>query len=80
VGGHQGKRPPRLGYGFGAPSAGYGGGMENRDRDEREQTARETTSPSKPTHEASTPPGNPDRDEEAIKKAEEGLERAGGGH
>jgi hypothetical protein len=54
--------------------------MESPEREEREQTARETTSPDKPTHEASAPPGNPDRNEDAIKEAEEGLERAGGGH
>ena len=54
--------------------------MENPEREEREQSARETTSPDKPTHEASAPPGNPDRNEDAIKEAEEALERAGGGH
>ena len=54
--------------------------MENPEREEREQTGRETTSPNEPTHEATTPPGNPDRDEDAIKEAEEGLEQAGGGH
>ena len=54
--------------------------MENREREEREETGRETTSPNKPTHEATTPPGNPDRDEDAVKEAEKGLEQAGGGH
>jgi hypothetical protein len=54
--------------------------MENTERKEREQTGDETTSPDKPTHEASAPPGNPDRDEDAIKEAEEALDRAGGGH
>ena len=38
-----------------------------------------TRSPS-PTHEATTPPGQGDRDEEAIKDSEEGLDKAGGGH
>lgn len=54
--------------------------MENPEREEREQTDRETTSPNEPTHEATTPPGNPDRDEDAIDEAQEGLEQAGGGH
>jgi hypothetical protein len=53
--------------------------MENPEREEREQTDRETTSPNELTHEATTPPGNADRDEDAIKEAEEGLEQAGGG-
>jgi hypothetical protein len=53
--------------------------MENPKRED-EQTGGETTSPDEPTHEATTSPGNPDRDEDAVKKAEEGLEQAGGGH
>lgn len=56
------------------------GGVENSEREEREQIGRETTSPNEPTHEATTPPGNPDRDEDAVKEAEEGLEQSGGGH
>ncbi len=75
----EGKRPPGLG-GFRTQNAGYGSSMENPEREEREQTGGETTSPDKPTHEATTPPGNPDRDEDAIKEAEEGLEQAGGAH
>ena len=38
------------------------------------------TSPEQPTHEATTPPGNADRDEDAIQKGEEQIDRAGGGH
>ena len=53
--------------------------MESPERDEREQTDGETTSPREPTHEATTPPGNPNRDEDAVKEAEERLEQAGGG-
>ncbi len=53
--------------------------MENQEREEREQTD-ETTSPEEPTHEATTPPGNPERDEGAVREAEEGLDQAGGGH
>ncbi len=39
-----------------------------------------TTSPKQPTHEATRPPGNPERDEDAVRKGEENLDRAGGGH
>jgi hypothetical protein len=65
---------------FCAQEARVDDGMENAEREEREETGRETTSPSKPTHEATTPPGNPDTDEDAVKEAEKGLEQAGGGH
>jgi hypothetical protein len=54
--------------------------MENPEREEREETVRETTSPNDPPHEATTPPGNPETDEDAVKEAEEGLGQAGGGH
>jgi hypothetical protein len=39
-----------------------------------------TAPPSGKTHEATTPPGQGDRDEEAIRKGEENLDRAAGGH
>lgn len=38
------------------------------------------TSPDEPTHEATTPPGNGERDESAIEKGEDQIEQAGGGH
>lgn len=38
------------------------------------------TSPDDPTHEATTPPGNPEVDEEAARRARENLEQSGGGH
>ncbi|HVL95809.1 MAG TPA: hypothetical protein VM266_08100 [Solirubrobacteraceae bacterium] len=38
------------------------------------------TSPSQPTHEATSPPGNPEVDEEALREAQEELGKAGGGH
>ena len=47
--------------------------METPERDE-------TTSPDEPTHEATTPPGNPEADDDAVREAEEGLDQAGGGH
>ena len=38
------------------------------------------TSPDAPTHEATSPPGNPEPDADAVKRAEEELEKPGGGH
>ena len=38
------------------------------------------TSPPDPTHEATTPPGNPDADQEAVEQSQEKLDQAGGGH
>ncbi len=56
--------------------------MKKSEHDERDQAGRtdQTTSPPDPTHEATTPPGNPERDEHAIDEAKEQLEQAGGGH
>jgi len=53
--------------------------MQSSEREERDQTG-ETTTPDHPTHEATTPPGNPETDESAVEEAEDGLEQAGGGH
>ncbi len=39
-----------------------------------------TSPPGGKTHEATTPPGQGDLDEEAADKSREGLDRAGGGH
>jgi hypothetical protein len=41
---------------------------------------REGTTPEEPTHEATTPPGNPATDEGAVEEAEDKLDQAGGGH
>ena len=41
---------------------------------------RSTTSPEDPTHEATTPPGNGEADEEAVERGEDKLDQAGGGH
>jgi hypothetical protein len=38
------------------------------------------TGPSEPTHEATTPPDNPEPDADKVREAEEGLEQPGGGH
>ncbi len=48
--------------------------------EERETKKDLTAPPSGKTHEASQPPGSGDRDEDAIKKGEESLDRAAGGH
>jgi hypothetical protein len=41
---------------------------------------RDITSPEDPTHEATTPPGNGEPDEDATEEAEDKLDQAGGGH
>lgn len=41
---------------------------------------KDITSPDDPTHEATTPPGNGDADEEAVEEGKEKLDEAGGGH
>jgi hypothetical protein len=45
-----------------------------------DDTEKGITSPPDPTHEATTPPGNGEVDQEAVKKSEEQLEQPGGGH
>ena len=50
------------------------------DEIDQEGPAEGSTSPADPTHEATTPPGNPEVDEEARERAEDGLDQAGGGH
>lgn len=45
-----------------------------------ENTEKGITSPDDPTHEATTPPDNPEPDPEALEQSEEKLEQAGGGH
>jgi hypothetical protein len=47
---------------------------------EENEQENDQTSPPDPTHEATTPPGQGDVDEEAVKEGEEELEQAGGGH
>ena len=39
-----------------------------------------TAPPGGKTHEATTPPGQGERDEDAIREGEEKLDQAGGGH
>ena len=41
---------------------------------------KDTTRPPDATHEATTPPGQGDRDEAATEDAEDALGQAGGGH
>ncbi|HYP48662.1 MAG TPA: hypothetical protein VEQ61_08515 [Thermoleophilaceae bacterium] len=54
--------------------------MENTEREEREPADGRATSPDEPTQGPTTPPGNPERDEDAVREAEEKLKQAGGGH
>jgi hypothetical protein len=42
-----------------------------------DEQEKDTTSPPDPTHEATTPPANPERDEEAVEKGKEKLDQAG---
>lgn len=39
-----------------------------------------TSPPAEDQNQSTTPPGNPPADEDAVRKSEEGLEQAGGGH
>jgi hypothetical protein len=48
--------------------------------EERESERDKTAPPGGKTHEATVPPGSGERDEDAISKGEENLDRAGGGH
>jgi hypothetical protein len=45
-----------------------------------ESEERDITSPDDPTHEATTPPGNGEADDEAVEQGEDKLDHAGGGH
>ena len=59
--------------------------MTDEEKQETEDEAGEerpslTSPPGGKTHEATTPPGQGDLDEEAAGKSREGLDRAGGGH
>jgi len=47
---------------------------------ESEQPASSTSPPDGKTHEATTPPGQGTRDEDAIRASEDKLKQAGGGH
>lgn len=56
---------------------GRAGAMNENERNEEE---RDITSPPEETHEATTPPGSGDEDEEAVERGEDQLDQAGGGH
>ncbi len=53
---------------------------ENQPRDDNEREREQTTSPPDETHEATTPPGSGELDQEAVERGEERLDQAGGGH
>ena len=46
----------------------------------QEETTDGGTTPEEPTHEATTPPGNGETDQEAVEQGEDKLDQAGGGH
>ena len=47
---------------------------------ETDEQRSSTSPPEGDTKDATTPPGNPDADQDAVEQAEEKLEQAGGGH
>ena len=57
--------------------------MNDEEKNETTESGEErdiTSPPGGKTHEATTPPGQGDLDDEAVREAEEGLGQAGGGH
>lgn len=56
--------------------------IENERSDESQDEQRESATgpPGGRTHEATTPPGQGDLDQEAAERAEDELDQAGGGH
>ena len=60
---------------------GYARDMTDERHNESPERPEDATGPPDgKTHEATTPPGQGDRDEDAVTDAEERLEQAGGGH
>ena len=47
---------------------------------DKQSKTSSTSPPGGKTHEATTPPGGGERDEQAVRIAEENAERAGAGH
>jgi len=54
--------------------------QQAKDTEAGEQERSSTSPPGGKTHEATTPPGQGERDEDAIKASEDKLDQAGGGH
>ena len=50
------------------------------DENTTDRPDRDITAPPEPTHDATTPPGNPETDEQALREGREKLDQAGGGH
>jgi hypothetical protein len=50
------------------------------DENTTDRQGRDITAPPDPTHDATTPPGNPEADERAVRESEDKLDQAGGGH
>ena len=53
---------------------------EETDEERKDSPASSTSPPDGKTHEATTPPGQGDRDDDATREAEDKLDQAGGGH
>lgn len=54
--------------------------QQSKDTEADHEARSSTSPPGGKTHEATTPPGQGDRDEEATRNSEEKLDQAGGGH
>lgn len=54
--------------------------MQNADEINQEGPAEGITSPEQDTKDATTPPGNPEVDQDKLAAAEDELGKAGGGH
>ena len=50
------------------------------DENTTEKPGRDITTPPDPTYEATTPAGNGEADERAVRESAEKLDQAGGGH
>ena len=47
---------------------------------DEENENKDITAPVEETKDATTPPGNPETDDEAVEQGKDKLEQAGGGH
>ena len=54
--------------------------QQQNDSDIEDGAPADTSPPEGKTHEATTPPGQGDRDDDLVKESEDKLDQAGGGH
>lgn len=54
--------------------------QQSNDPEAGEEAPSSTSPPGGKTHEATTPPGQGDRDDDAVRESEDKLDQAGGGH